>query len=127
MERADPRGRMDFISNQQILLQAPRCDSQGSEKNQKSDYLKRNTERVLPAGGSETALGGMSVDPSSPLPAFLEQMEKKMGGKGKNKGLMFALLLIFASQSIFVCAGGEVSIGSSQNLCSWVCELVVLA
>lgn len=32
MESADPQGRMDFISNQQILLQAPQCDLQGSEK-----------------------------------------------------------------------------------------------
>lgn len=37
MERADPEGRMDFISNQQNLLQAPQCDLQGSEK------IKRGT------------------------------------------------------------------------------------
>lgn len=89
-------------------------------ENQKSYYLKRNIQRVFPAGILEKALGEIKCQSFLASSCFPEAKGKKDRGGGK-KSMMFALLLIFALQNVFVCPGGKVSTGLSQNLCSWLC------
>lgn len=96
-----------FHKQSEILLWALQFDLQGSGKNQKSWYLKRNLQRVFPAGILEKGLGGMKRQSFLASSCFPEakKMEKK---DGEGEGMMFALLLTFALQNVFICAGGKV-------------------